>query len=358
MEINRRQLLGSTIVLPFLGIANQVWASETPCYVTTGRAGRDRFNAYILNATGLILNKVPLAGRGHGACVNRPRNLAVVFARRPESFAVVLDLKNKQQATSFAAPDNRHFCGHGVFSKSGQFLYATENDFGGEKGVIGIYDALNNFRRIGEYDSGGIGPHEVILAADGKMLIVANGGILTHPDFPRQKLNLPDMKPTISFINPETGKIIKSLTLTDELHQVSLRHLSADLDGNIWVGGQYQGSKMDDVPLLFKGEKLGHALIPIPVGKGMAQRLKHYIGSVAVNGSGTQVAFSAPRGNLVSIWDTRSLHHIQEISYPDICGIAQQGTEFLISAGDGSLLSQETTVNSAGIRWDNHLISL
>ena len=42
--------------------------------------------------------------------------------------------------------------------------------------------------RIGELASFGVGPHEVVLMPDGATLVVANGGIRTHPDRDRAKL--------------------------------------------------------------------------------------------------------------------------------------------------------------------------
>ena len=46
------------------------------------------------------------------------------------------------------------------------------------------------FRRIGEFDNHGIGTHDISVSDDGRMLVIANGGIETHPDFGRTKLNL------------------------------------------------------------------------------------------------------------------------------------------------------------------------
>ena len=47
--------------------------------------------------------------------------------------------------------------------------------------MIGVRDAQDGYRQIGELPSDGIGPHEATLMPDGKTLVVANGGIRTHP---------------------------------------------------------------------------------------------------------------------------------------------------------------------------------
>src|SRR5690606_30895384 len=110
------------------------------------------------------------------------------FARRPGTFALVIDVVHGRILYRIASAESRHFYGHGAFSSDGRLLYATENDFAGERGVIGIYDAADGYRRAGEIPSYGIGPHELRLLADGTTLAVANGGILTRPDLPRVKL--------------------------------------------------------------------------------------------------------------------------------------------------------------------------
>ncbi len=95
----------------------------------------------------------------------------------------------------------RHFFGHGVFSPDGALLYATENDFDNAAGMVGIYDARSGFARIGEFPTHGVGPHELLLLGDGRTIAIANGGIETHPDFGRAKLNLPTMKPSFVLVD-------------------------------------------------------------------------------------------------------------------------------------------------------------
>ena len=49
----------------------------------------------------------------------------------------------------------------------------------------------------GESPSHGVGPHEVTVLADGRTLVVANGGIVTHADAPGVKLDRDRMRPTL-----------------------------------------------------------------------------------------------------------------------------------------------------------------
>ena len=84
-------------------------------------------------------------------------------------------------------------------------LFTTENDYNGKRGVLGIRDS-QSLQPVGEYATDGLDPHDVQLLPDGKTLVVANGGIETHPDFGRRKLNLDTMQPSLVYLDSETGK--------------------------------------------------------------------------------------------------------------------------------------------------------
>lgn len=254
------------------------------------------------DAAANILFMETLEGRGHDIAVHPDCRMAVVFARRSGRFAVVIDLQDQRRARAFAPPSDRHFYGHGFFSNDGRLLFATENDFDVERGCIGIYDVTHGFTRIGEFDSGGIGPHEALLLGDKKAIAVANGGIATHPDYPRQKLNLAEMRPSITLIDIESGDLIEA---PDRL---------------------YQG-------------------------------MNHYIGSVAVSRDGTQIATTGPRGGMAVVWDGATLRPVQLRQIADVCGVAPSRPGFLFSNGTGSIRGYEKQQHE-DLAWDNHLANL
>ena len=105
----------------------------------------------------------------------------MAFARRPGRFADVIDCRSGAQLARLEPPEGHHFYGHGVFSPEGEVMYTTENAFESGEGMIGVWNA-RDYRRIGQFPSGGIGPHEMLLRRDAPGLVVANGGIETHPD--------------------------------------------------------------------------------------------------------------------------------------------------------------------------------
>ena len=172
------------------------------------RGGRDE--TALLDESGRDLRVVPMPARGHSFAIDAAGGRAVVFGRQPGFFALGFGL-GAAGPVELDLPQDRHFFGHGAFFDDGRLLAATENDFDGGRGVLGIYDASAGgaYRRVGEFDCGGIGPHEVLLLPDGKTLCVANGGILTHPDYGKLELNLDTMRPSLAYLDAASGKLLE-----------------------------------------------------------------------------------------------------------------------------------------------------
>ena len=110
-------------------------------------------------------------------------------------------------------------------------------------------------------------PHDVALLADGRTMVIANGGIKTHPDSGADELNLPDMKPSLVYVDLATGDLVEEQILAAELHQLSIRHLALAASDTVVFGCQYRGPEDDAPPLLGfhrRGEK--PVIVPAPTG--------------------------------------------------------------------------------------------
>ena len=289
------------------------------------------------------------------------------FARRPGRFALVLDLVQGVVVRRLESPPDRHFYGHGVFSRDGRLLYATENDFGGERGVIGVYDAARGYSRMGELPSHGVGPHEIALLSDGTTLVVANGGIATHPDLPRVNLNLPTMAPSLCYIDRKKGRLLQELRLDPALHQLSIRHLAVGPDDTIAVAMQYEGPQHDRIPLVALQHGSGRLRL-LKTPSAVLRAMKNYCGSVCFDPSGRTIAVSAPRGGLVTFWNAESGRFLASAGVPDGCGVAPGAGPgaFLASSGQGGVAEIDARSGAAQplaldgletVRWDNHLVA-
>ena len=335
------------------GLAPAGWASlGGPRFLSAGQDTEGRNFLFGLSALGDEVFRLPLPGRGHAAAAHPVLPQAVGFARRPGTFAFVLDCASGRVVAELQAPEGRHFYGHGVFSADGERLLTVENDYENAGGVIGIWEVAAGYRRVGEFASGGVGPHDIRLMPDGEALVVANGGIETHPESGRAKLNLPVMRPNLCYIS-ENGDIREVVELPRALHMNSIRHLDVRGDGLVAVAMQWQGQGFD-FPSVLALHRRDEGLRMLAT-----EGLQGYGGSVAFSGDGTRVAVSSPRGGKVQIFDVETGDCTENVMLEDVCGLGAAGTGFIASTGLGAMvqLGGASRILSE-VRWDNHLVRL
>lgn len=354
LPLTRREILktvgSSFLFLPQFGKIAQAIETRKEFYASAYMDHKGRYGVAIVDEEGAIVFSHPLPARGHGMAYGEKVSWLVTFARRPENFALATDWQKQKPPVLFKTPEDTHFSGHGTFSKDGKLLFAAENAFEKEVGVIGIYDALSGFKRVAEMPSYGIGPHEIIFMPDGKTLCVANGGILTHPDTGRTKLNLNTMKSNIAFIDSENGELIEFHETPSNFQKLSLRHMAVDRTQKVWLGGQHQGSQFEATPLI-ASVGLGRELQFIELPENDQVALKHYVGSVAVNRDGSQVSFTSPKGNVVLIVDAADGKVINSFEQNKVCGVSPKKDSFLTSSEDGDFGHMKHSLH-----WDNHIV--
>ena len=318
-----------------------------------------------LDADGRTLIKVPLPDRGHDTAIDPAGQRAVIVARRAGRFAMVVDLASGQLEREITAEPGRHFYGHGIFSADGALFYTTESDYAAGDGKIGVRDAKDGFRWLGELPSHGIGPHQLALLSDGETIAVANGGIRTHPAQGRLKLNLDSMEPSLVRLERASGKLIESRSLAPWLHQLSIRHIAVDGADRIAVAMQHEGSVEDRVPMVAIDRGDGDlALLRAP--EAVELRMRNYCGSVCLDGNAQMMAVSHPRGGQITFWSWPDGDYCGHIDVFDGCGLAPASAagHFWISNGRGELIlydalggndTPQQVVRHVDRFWDNHL---
>ena len=306
-----------------------------------------------------------LPARGHGICLRPGTAEAVVFARRPGTFAAVFEPATGLVLRRFDTPADRHFYGHGVFEPGGRVLVTTENDITRGQGVLGLYDAADGYRRIGELPAHGIGPHDLALLPDGTTLAVANGGILTLPESGRDKLNLDTMRPSLNLVELAGGRLLDERRLPDRLHRLSIRHLAQAEDGVIAAGMQWEGELGELVPLVAIDR--GHGLVPLDAPADALARMTGYVGSVAFDRSGALLAASCPRGAGIAFWRVADGEFLRLVEIADACAIgpAPSPGRFLAASGTGAVVEIDPIGAGAvplgerlPVAYDNHLTIL
>lgn len=295
---------------------------------------------------------VALPGRGH-AIVPLPNGQAIVLSRRLGDWLAKIDWRAGQRLKLLAAEPSRHYFGHAILSPDGKTLITTENDDESGEGVLGLY-AVDTLKRLGELRSHGIGPHELIWFESGKLLAVANGGILTLPETGRTKLNLGQMNPALTLIEWPAGRKVAEYVMPDK--SLSIRHLARTQDGTLGLALQAEYSDAAahrDAPLLAILHKGKIRLAEQPPG------LMGYGASIATVGN--QFLVSALRGSALARWQSDG-QPLGAISFPRPAGVASDGQQAWVSSETGVLAhydAQAATLPSlhgqSARRWDSHL---
>lgn len=217
---------GAGAVVPTLS-----WADlGGPAYLAAAKRPGGDYALFGIDGEGQDVFSVPLPERAHSSALHPTLAQAVVFGRRPGTYAVVLDCATGVARRTLTPPDGVVFCGHGAYDPAGRMLYTSEADVDTGDGLVGIWDSGDGFRRLGAFSSGGIGPHEILMMPDG-MLAVANGALENGPDGRPDPIALSEMEPNLAYLDPKAGDVVQVLELSGPLRRNSIRHLAARADG-------------------------------------------------------------------------------------------------------------------------------
>ncbi|MFK8083286.1 MAG: DUF1513 domain-containing protein [Granulosicoccus sp.] len=358
--------------------------SSRHLFISGARRPTDQHVAVVFDENGNTLVTVPLTARAHGAAAHQTTQRACLFARRPGLYINAFDIRTPQTHQIILPAQGRHYYGHGTFSDAGNILFVTENDFDGARGVIGLYDADNGYQRLTEIPSAGTGPHEIIRIPGSPLLVVANGGIETHPNSGRDKLNIASMHPSLSIIDSRDGRLLGQHFLPDSLHQMSIRHLACTANDEVWFAGQYEGTDplIDGLAGVISIEKsvnsfqlgksrTGLTLIDLPAD--LQVRCLHYLSSVAV--AGQHAIYTSAKGGL-SFRVNRHTRQVEDsVSVFDCSGVAPlphsatnnamqapATAAALLTTGTGEILrfdeSGTTHMRTHNLQWDNHVYQI
>ncbi len=367
--IQRRDfLLGGASLLAscFLGFnakaSNKTWPSGGGWLSGYG-APNHTYGVALIDRDLHLSSLTPTPFRLHDIVRHPNRAEYCVPARRAGTHFIVL--RDGKRPLEINAPKGRHFYGHGVYNASGTRLFLTENDYEAQRGAVAVYDAENAYKRVSNFDSGGIGPHQLVLEPAGQHLVVANGGILTHPASGRAKLNLDTMVPNLSLINLSTQRVVEKAELANDLQALSIRHMTQTAEGTVYFGVQDQFPGLDDYPLVGQW-KPGKPLRFLQSPTTGWHAFNGYIGSLTLDRTQQIVGVTSPKNGIAGFWDIRNGRMLAELRQADICGIAPtlQANHFMISSGEGICLNVRVDTGGvkvvqqtkSDVRFDNHAI--
>lgn len=313
---------------------------------------------YRLDGSEAFCTQVPQ--RCHAIIEHPSQPLALFVARRPGTESYLVDLRDGCLLQTLRAEPDRHFYGHAVIHRSGEWLYATENDTRDPgRGVLGVYRFNDNrLERTAELSTHGIGPHELAWMPDGETLVVANGGIRTEAES-RVEMNLEAMEPSLVLMGRD-GHLISKETLAQPMN--SIRHLAVAEDGTVAACQQFMGGG-DEVAQLLAIKRPGEPFVPFPISDEQLLSMGNYTASVAIHPALRLVALTAPRANRFFVWGLDTAEVIVDAPMPDCAGVAAVDGGFVVTSGQGRCRYYSAVTGSwlgtplqlpSGL-WDNHL---
>lgn len=372
MLTDRRRLIKKALLLSIANASSSFAWSEaiklagksltTNLYASAFTDQSGHHHLALFNQTGEVLWQQPLAERAHAPVFHPSLAIAGIVARRPGFYLELYDIPSGKSMMSFTPTQDHHFYGHSLFSADGKLLVTSENHYPSGQGKIFIRDWQKQLV-VGQFSSYGIGPHEIHFLNE-NTLVVANGGLQTHPEQGRRILNLETMNPNVAFIEFPSGKLLNKLELPEEWKQLSIRHMDINQQGEVVLGFQYQGHAFDEVPLVGYASLNSTAITMLDFPPMIRQRFKQYCGSVTMDKSGSLLAVSSPRGGIVAYWNMSTKTYLGHNNYRDVCGIAPTAIphQFLLTTGKGKRVlvnpiegSKQQLAALANFQWDNHI---
>lgn len=310
------------------------------------------YGVALVTEAGKEISLVALPDRGHDVSFDPTSHRAVVFARRPGTFALVFDTSSGAAIKLIEAAEDRHFFGHGAFTSDGKLLYIAENDFDNYAGMIGIYETGADYRKVGEFPAHGMDTHDIQMIEGGRYLAIANGGIKQHPNSGRAKLNIDHMEPSLVIVDLKNGQMVEKHDMPADIRQLSTRHMDIDDKGRVWFGCQFEGAR-NRHPQLLGNFRRGEGVSFIDMPENVLEGFDNYIGSVTVNRSAGLVAVSSPKGGQWAAFDVETGKLAYEEKIAGVCGLATEKQLFSRSTESGWFDKQKSS-----LAWDNHITRL
>ncbi|MCE9568920.1 MAG: DUF1513 domain-containing protein [Rhodocyclales bacterium] len=241
---------------------------------------------------------VPLPTRPHGLLAEADGGLLVVGVR-PGTWLLRCDGRGEvmQQLRVDEEGATARLNGHAIVATKGDVLYTTETDLKTGGGRIGVRDR-QTLRKLAEFDTHGIDPHQLLLDHEGH-LIVANGGVPRTPA--DKKFDLQRMDSSLVRLDAASGSLLRQWRLDDR--RLSMRHLAwsrtpADADACLGIAIQ---AEHDDAALratapilaILDGDRLS---VPTRANDGIG-----YAGDIAAAWNGG-FALSSNQAGLAQLW--------------------------------------------------------
>lgn len=287
---------------------------------------------------------------GHTVIQNPALPHQVVTFEKWGKRGALIDIHERKILVNATTVPGYTFFGHAAFTHDGTLFVTSEDSYDKNDGRLTVRDS-KTLEVVRSYSSHGTGPHECRLLKDGKTILVAN-----------QQATIPDSRPSLAWIDFETGKLIDrkeyDLEVPPGQFDGALRgaagHFDVSYDNWICCGGSAEGMTPDH-----KGTpRRGFVFFVSPEGKFFYPTLepavtKHMLGeglSVSMLGQTGLVAVTMSHGGACLVFDYKTQKLVQNILEPHVKGVVP--LEDTADAGNGVLMLGSRRLGKALLHLD------
>lgn len=331
-------------------------AGSAPRLVSAAKIGT-RDGGVVWSANGTTPFDLP--ARGH-APVRLSGNRVLVMSRRPGLFATMVDADDPSARSVFVPANGNRFAGHASLSPDGASLVTSEFDAATFSAAVCLRDPGTGAVRA-VWSPGGIEPHELVYAKSGARVVAALGGLIRDGGVAGPALNPGGVDSAVVELDPMSGKVMARHKFGAV--SLSLRHLAVSPDGEtVAVAAQDQDITVTRplVGVLRPGKEIAALSWPDP----RAWDFRSYVGSIAIDKSGSFVAAASPRGSVLGVWRLADGRWLGGLAIADVCGVTAsvEPGMFWASTGLGSIVSIAAAGPRIAAQWhadagfDNHLL--
>ena len=348
--------VGGSLLFP----SSFVWAQGRSKYLTSAIRQLDgNYGLAIVDMKTRDYKVISLKHRCHSMCFSKINEEILFFDRRPGEYIYVVDGASANIRKTIVSPNDRRFYGHGCFSVDEKKLYVPANNLETLDGVVLVYDVVNDYSLIGEFSSGGIGPHEIVRHPLKDILYICNGGLKTHPDSGREILNLETMSSNLTVISLEAPQLQETFLIQSS--KLSLRHIDINSNGDAVIGVQDKDFFPDENKSLVAFYSANNKTLEVEEVSGMVfTEVSGYVASVAVDSNSHYAVSTCPKGDIVILWNFKEKRIIEIYDFKEASGACfdSERNEFIVTSGQGHVIKIKNEkveeFQKFPFQWDNH----
>lgn len=256
----------------------------------------------------------------HGIIIDPNDKKRLLAFERNGAAAAEIDLNNHTLTKEIKTTEDKYFCGHGVFNKTGDTLFTTETYLNNHRGIIAIRDG-GNFDILDEFPTYGENPHECQLTDDAATLVVSNAG----------STSIDNSQPSVTYIDVQSQKLIERVTLTNQ--QLNAGHIGIADDGSLIVASAPRKGLEKTHTGGVSIRSCNREMLSMTHPEVVIDQMTGEALSVIIDNKHDIAAVTHPDGNMVTFWSVGKRELLKAMSVPKPRGITLSLDEksFIIS---------------------------